>query len=154
MAESTFIYVTYIRATPEALWRALTDPEFVPQYWLGARAEADWRVGGAWRLFHADGRLTDSGELVEFEPPRRLAIKWRNEFMPELTAEGWSHCLFELEPDGEAVRLTVTHSIPVDRSKLVQAVSGGWPKILSNLKSLLETGKVVLPMRTAEAVKA
>lgn len=144
MAESTFIYVTYIRTTPDALWRALTDSDFVPQYWLGVRAEADWRLGGAWKLVLPDGTLADTGELVEFEPPRRLAIKWKNEFMPELAAEGWSHCLFELEPEGEAVRLSVTHSVPVEKSKLVQAVSGGWPKILSNLKSLLETGKPVV----------
>jgi len=153
MAESTFIYVTYIRTTPDALWKALTDSDYIPQYWLGARAEAEWRVGGPWKLVLADGRTADSGELLEFEPPRRMAIKWRNEFMPELTAEGWSHCLFELEPEGEAVKLTVTHSIPVERSKLVQAVSSGWPKILSNLKSLLEGGRAVV-VRTPEAAHA
>jgi uncharacterized protein YndB with AHSA1/START domain len=144
MAESTFLYVTYIRTTPQALWQALTDEAFIPQFWLGTTAEADWRVGGAWKLTHPDGTLTDTGEIVEFEPPKRLAIKWRNEFRPELKAEGWSHCLFELEPEGEAVRLTVTHSVPVEKSKLVQAVSGGWPKVLSNLKSLLETGQAVV----------
>lgn len=151
MAESTFIYVTYIRTTPDALWRALTDSDFIPQYWLGARAEADWRLGGAWKLVLPDGTLADSGELVEFDPPRRLAIKWKNEFMPELAAEGWSHCLFELEPEGEAVRLSVTHSVPVEKSRLVQAVSGGWPKILSNLKSLLETGRPVVLRKPATA---
>jgi len=144
MAESTFIYVTYIKTTPDALWRALTDGDFIPQYWLGTRADADWRVGGAWKLTSPDGTLTDSGEIAEFEPPKRLAIKWKNEFRPDLAAEGWSHCLFELEPEGEAVRLSVTHTVPVERSKLIEAVSGGWPKVLSNLKSVLETGKAVV----------
>jgi uncharacterized protein YndB with AHSA1/START domain len=149
MAESTFVYVTYIRTTPERLWTALTDSEFIPQYWLGVRAEAEWRVGGPWKLVFPDGRVADSGEILEFEPPKRLAIKWRNEFMPELTAEGWSHCLFEIEPEGEAVRLSVTHSVPVEKSKLVEAVSGGWPKILSNLKSILEGGQAVVTRRPA-----
>lgn len=142
---SNFVYVTYIRTTPERLWSALTDSDFARQYWLGARPEAEWRAGGAWKIVLADGRLADSGEIVEFEPPRRLAIRWRNEFMPELNAEGWSLCTMELEGAGEAVRLTVTHSIERADSRLIGAVSGGWPKILSNLKSLLETGAVVVP---------
>jgi uncharacterized protein YndB with AHSA1/START domain len=149
MAESTFVYVTYIRTTPDALWKALTTSDFIPQYWLGVRADADWKVGGAWKLVLPDGRIADTGEILEFEPPRRLALKWRNEFMPELKAEGWSHCLFELEPEGDAVKLSVIHAVPVAKSKLVEAVSGGWPKILSNLKSLLETGQVVMTRRPA-----
>ena len=153
MAESRFVYVTYIRTTPEALWQALTTPEFISQYWLGVRAEAEWKAGGAWSLVFPDGRVADSGEILEFDPPRRLAIKWRNEFMPELTAEGWSHCLFELEPQGEAVKLSVVHSIPREKSKLVEAVSGGWPMILSNLKSLLETGQSLV-QRKAETAEA
>jgi len=154
MAESTFLYVTFIRATPEALWRALTDTDFIPQWWMGVRAETDWTVGGAWKLVFPDGRVADTGEVLEFEPPKRLAIKWRNEFRPELKEEGWSHCLFELEPQGEAVKLSVTHSAPRAGSKLIEAVSGGWPQILSNLKSLIETGKALVPQRTAEAADA
>jgi uncharacterized protein YndB with AHSA1/START domain len=154
MAESTFLYVTYIRTTPDALWHALTDSDFIPQFWLGVRAEAEWRKGGPWKLVLPDGRVADTGEILEFEPPKRLAIKWKNEFMPELTAEGWSHCLFELEPAGEAVKLTVTHSASVEKSKLIEAVSGGWPQILSNLKTLLETGKPLIAQRTAEAAEA
>ena len=83
MADSSFIYVTYIRTTPDQLWRALTTPEFMSQYWLGATAEADWRVGGSWKLVFTDGRVADQGEIVEFQPPQRLAIKWRNEWNPE-----------------------------------------------------------------------
>jgi len=143
--KSSFVYVTYIRTTPEKLWSALTSAEFGQQYWLGARPEAEWKVGGAWKLVFPDGRKADSGEIVEFAPPKRLAIKWRNEFRPELKAEGWSLCTMELEPTGAAVKLTVTHSIDREGSKLIGAVSGGWPQILSNLKSLLETGSVVLP---------
>jgi uncharacterized protein YndB with AHSA1/START domain len=144
-AKSQFVYVTYIRTTPEKLWSALTSPDFAEQYWRGARPEAEWKVGGAWRLIFPDGRVADSGEIVAFDPPRRLAIRWRNEFMPELKAEGWSLCVMELATEGEAVKLTVSHGIEVENSKLIDAVSGGWPQILSNLKSLLETGAIILP---------
>ncbi len=145
MADSTFIYVTYIRTTPEELWRALTTPEFMSRYWLGATAEAEWKKGGAWKLVFTDGRVADAGEIVDFEPPRLLAIKWRNEWSEEFKAEGWSMCTMELEPVGEAVKLTVSHTMPRENAKFIGAVGGGWPRILSNLKSLLETGQVVLP---------
>jgi uncharacterized protein YndB with AHSA1/START domain len=148
MAETTFIYVTYIRTTPQALWRALTTPEFIVQYWRGARAEAEWKAGGAWKLVLPDGRIADQGEIAEFEPPKRLAIKWRHEMTPEFKAEGWSFCVMELEPVGEAVKLTVTHSMERDGAKFIGAVSNGWPQILSDLKSLLETGAAVLGPKT------
>ncbi|OWJ67920.1 SRPBCC family protein [Inquilinus limosus] len=141
---STFVYVTFIRTTPEALWRALTDPEFTPRFWLGVHQEAEWRAGGAWKLILPDGRVGDTGEVLEFNPPRRLVLRWRNEFRPELKEEGWSRCVMDIEPAGEAVKLTVTHSMDREGSKFIEAVSGGWPLILSNLKSLLETGSVVL----------
>jgi uncharacterized protein YndB with AHSA1/START domain len=102
------------------------------------------------RLLEADasGRAVDSsGEIVEFEPLKRLGIRWRTEWKPELKAEGWSNCTMELEQVEEAVKLTVTHSIEREDSKLIGAVSGGWPQVLSNLKSLLETGSVVLGPR-------
>ena len=145
MADSTFIYVTYIRTTPEDLWRALTTPEFVSRYWLGTTAEVEWRKGGAWKLVFPDGRVADAGEIVDFEPPRLLAIKWRNEWSEEFKAEGWSMCTMELEPMDEAVKLTVSHTMERENAKFIGAVGGGWPRILSNLKSLLETGQVVLP---------
>ncbi|MGO4129685.1 SRPBCC family protein [Inquilinus sp. YAF38] len=147
MAGSTFVYVTFIRTTPAALWQALTDPEVTPRYWMGVRHEAEWRAGGAWKLILPDGRVGDTGEVVEFDPPRRLVLRWRNEFRPELKAEGDSRCTMELEPAGEAVKLTVTHSIDRAESKFIEAVSGGWPMILSNLKSLLETGSVAVTSR-------
>jgi uncharacterized protein YndB with AHSA1/START domain len=145
MAESRFVYVSYIRTTPAEAWRALTHPEFIRQYWFGVTVETTWEVGSPWSMTLADGRLADSGEILEFEPEKRLAIKWRNEFIPELNAEGYSRCVMEIEPVDDAVKLTVTHSIEVADSKLIVGVSGGWPKILSNLKSLLETGAVVMP---------
>jgi uncharacterized protein YndB with AHSA1/START domain len=144
MADSTFIYVTYIKTTPEKLWEALTTPEFSTRYWLGARLEADWRPGGAWTLTLPDGRRADEGEVVAFEPRSKLALRWRHVMTPELTDEGWTLCTMELEPQDEAVKLTITHTSPKESSKLIHAVSGGWPKILSNLKSLLESGQIVM----------
>jgi uncharacterized protein YndB with AHSA1/START domain len=144
---STFLYVTYIKTNPEKLWSALTDTAFMKQYWFGMSGESAFTPGAPWRLVFADGRVADAGEILEADPPKRLVIKWRNEFRPELTAEGWSRCTFEIEPVESAVKLTVTHTIDAPRAKLIEAVGGGWPKILSNLKSLLETGEAVLPSR-------
>jgi uncharacterized protein YndB with AHSA1/START domain len=151
MNNSTFIYVTYIKTTPERLWSALTSKDFTRQYWLGAYCESDWKPGSPWKLAFDDGRIADAGEIVEADPPRRLVIKWRNEWSPELKAEGYSLCTFEIEAvpgaDAEAVKLSVLHNIDRPQSAFIQAVSGGWPRILSNLKSLLETGTVVLPKK-------
>jgi uncharacterized protein YndB with AHSA1/START domain len=140
MASDTFIYVTYIRTTPDKLWAALTTPDFQARYWFGIRQESDWKAGSSWRMLFSDGRVADSGEVLESEPPRRLVLKWRNEFRDDLKDAGYSRCTYELEAHEEAVKLTVTH---VSESRaFIEAVSGGWPKILSNLKSLLETGQV------------
>jgi len=144
MSRSTFVYVTYIRTTPEKLWSALTGPDFMEQYWFGMHCESDWQTGSSWQLSFADGRVADSGEVVESTPGKRLAIRWRNEFRPELKAEGDSLCVMEIEATGDATKLTVTHSIDKVDSQFIHAVSGGWPRIMSNLKSLLETGDVAL----------
>jgi uncharacterized protein YndB with AHSA1/START domain len=145
MARSTFVYVTYIRTTSERLWSALTtDVEFMKQYWFGTHCESEWTVGSSWKMLYPDGRITDAGEIVEVEPPRRLVIRWQNQFKPELKAEGESLCTMELEPSGTAVKLSITHTIEREPSKFIAAVSGGWPKIISNLKSLLETGSTAL----------
>jgi len=144
MARSTFVYVTYIRTTPQKLWSALTDGEFMKQYWFGMHCESGWIAGSPWKLVSGDGQIFDAGEIVEAEPPRRLVIRWQNHLKPELEAEGDSLCTMELEPSGTAVKLSITHTIERDPSKLIQAVSGGWPKVISNLKSLLETGSAVL----------
>ncbi len=141
---STFVYVTFIRTTPEQLWSALTSPEFMKQYWFGMRQETDWKVGSRWQLVFPDGRIADTGEIVQFDPPKRIVIKWRNEFKPELKSEGFSRCAIDLEPIAGAVKLTITHTMDRAGSKFIEAVAGGWPRILSNLKSLLETGEVLL----------
>lgn len=152
MNRSTFMYVTYIRTTPETLWSALTDPATMKQYWFGMHQESDWLPGSAWKLVFPDGRIADAGEIVEADRPRRLVIKWRNEFNPEMQAEGYSRCTMELEPSANAVKLTITHVMERSDSKFIDAVSGGWPKIVSNIKSLLESGRIALeeayPART------
>ena len=141
---SHFVYVTFIRATPAKLWQALTEPQFIRQYWFGTTIECAWKKGSPWNMFFPDGRPTDSGEILEIDPPRRMVIRWQNEWKPELKAEGPSRCTIELEPVDNAVKLTITHEIERPDSKLITAVSGGWPRILSNLKSLLETGEIAI----------
>lgn len=144
MARSTYVYVTYIRTTPEKLWSALTDAGFIEQFWFGMHCDCQFTVGSPWKLVSGSGQVYDTGEIVEAEPPRRLVIRWRHENKPELKAEGDSLCTMELEPTGTAVKLSVTHTIERDPSRFIEAVSGGWPKVLSNLKSLLETGTIAL----------
>jgi uncharacterized protein YndB with AHSA1/START domain len=144
-SRSTFVYVTVIRTTAEKLWESLTDPQFIRQYWFGLTVESGWKKGAPWKLIRADGRTLDSsGEILEADPPRRLVIRWQNEWSPELKAEGPSRCTFVIEPAGSAVKLTVTHEIDRPESRVISSVSGGWPLVLSNLKSFLETGKPVL----------
>jgi uncharacterized protein YndB with AHSA1/START domain len=138
---SQFVYVTYIRSPKSKVWEALTTPGFQRKFWFNMHQETDWKKGSPWRLLFEDGRAADAGEILESDPPDRLAIKWRNEFRDELRDEGYSRCEMTLEAVGEATKLTVTHSIERDDSKLIEAVSGGWPKILSSLKSMLETGE-------------
>ena len=150
MTKPKFVYVTYIRSTPEKVWAALTDRQTIRKYWFGITAESDFKPGSSWGLKFEDGRLADSGEILEAVPPKRLVIRWRNEWRPEIKAEGWSRCTMEIEmgeyyPDlgGKAVKLTVTHEVEEgEGTKFIEAVSGGWPKVLSNLKSLLETGDI------------
>jgi uncharacterized protein YndB with AHSA1/START domain len=158
MARSTFVYVTYIRTTPEKLWSALTDDvAFMKQYWFGNHCKSQWTVGSSWKLVSGDGQILDAGEIVEAEPPRRLVIRWQHQNKPELKAEGASQCTMELEPSGTAVKFSITHTIEREPSKLIAAVSGGWPKVISNLKSLLETGSTVLqnpyPIASARSAK-
>jgi uncharacterized protein YndB with AHSA1/START domain len=90
-----------------------------------------------------DGRVADSDQILECEPERRLVLKWRNEFKPELRAEGYSRLTYELKTVGESVKLTVVHETDKPDSKFIEAVSGGWPHVLASLKSLLETGELL-----------
>jgi len=144
MAKSTFVYVTYIRSTPEKLWNALTTSGFLNRCWMGASIKSDWKVGSPWTATSQDGSLFDSGEILESVSEKRLVFKWRNEWKPEFKAEGYSHCVYEIEPMGMSVRFTMTHSIERSDSKFLESVSGAWPMVMSNLKSLLETGEVAL----------
>jgi uncharacterized protein YndB with AHSA1/START domain len=145
MSKPSFVYVIYIVTTPDKLWQALTDPAFTTQYWFSCTPQSDWKAGSPWQIVFPDGRIADTGEILEADPPRRLVIgKWQNQFKPELKAAGFSRCTLELEAVGNAVKLTVTHTAEGDDGALIAAVSGGWPQILSNLKSLIETGKLVI----------
>jgi uncharacterized protein YndB with AHSA1/START domain len=141
MADSRFDYATYIRTTPEKLWQALIKPELTRRYWFAMWQESEWKPGSSWRLMITDGRIADSGEVLEIEPERRLVLKWRNEFMPELNVEGYSRMTYDIEQKENSVKLTVLHEMDKPDSKLIKAVSEGWPIILSSLKSLLETGE-------------
>ena len=95
-----------------------------------------------------DGRVGDSGKIIEIDPPHRLVLTWRNEFIPEFKAEGDSLLTYELEKQGEAVKLTLIHEMEKPGSKMIEGVSNGWPMILSSLKSLLETGESLEASRT------
>jgi uncharacterized protein YndB with AHSA1/START domain len=141
MAESRFVYVTYIRTTPEKLWQALIDPEFTRQYWVETWQDCAWEPGASWRLMIPDGRVADSGEVLEIEPGRRLVLSWSNQFVPSMREDVPSRLTYEIEPQGDSVKLTVIHESEVPNSGLIAGVSNGWPKILASLKSLLETGE-------------
>jgi uncharacterized protein YndB with AHSA1/START domain len=105
--------------------------------------ESKWKVGSTWRMY-ADRRLMDSAEILERVSPKRLMMSWICEWKPEFKAEGNSRCVYEIEPAGTSAKLTLTHSIERPDSKFIAAVSKGWPMVVSNLKSLLEIGKVAL----------
>jgi uncharacterized protein YndB with AHSA1/START domain len=133
--------MTYIRTSPEKLRKALIEPEFTRKFWVNTTQESEWKPGATWKILMPDGRVADSGEVLEIEPPRRLVLKWRNEFRPELKAEGYSRLTYQLEKEGKSVKLTVIHEMEKEGSKFIEAVSTGWPHILASLKSLLETGE-------------
>lgn len=136
----TYVYVTYIESTPEKVWRALTDADLTAAYW-GHRNVSDWQVGSQWEHQRADGSgVADVvGEVVESSPPTRLVTTWA---APDASDDDPSQVTFDIEPYGEIVRLTVTHENLADETARSE-VSTGWPAVLSNLKSLLETGHVL-----------
>jgi uncharacterized protein YndB with AHSA1/START domain len=137
--------VSYLRTTPQKLWSALTDDvEAMQQYWFGTRCESEWTAGSSWTHVTADGQVLDVGQIVEVEPPWRLVIGWQHRNKPELNAEGPSRCVMEVERSGTAVKLSITHTMEREGSKVIEAVAGGWPTVISNLKSLLETGAIIL----------
>jgi uncharacterized protein YndB with AHSA1/START domain/DNA-binding transcriptional ArsR family regulator len=136
-----YVYVTYIHATPERVWTALTDAELTARYW-GHSNISDWQVGSPWEHRRVDGSgIADvTGTVLESEPPERLVITF--DAPGDTPPDGPSRVTFGIEPYHEIVRLTVTHENLADDNAL-QAVSAGWPAVCANLKSLLETGDVL-----------
>ena len=177
MSETEFVYSTYIRTTPEELWRALTEPEFTLRYW-GAALLSDWKVGSKvlWQEGDAAEPQDHDQVVLEADPPRRLSYTWHNyqpahaerfgwsdEYLAELQNERRSKVTFDIEPAGSAVKLTVVHDDFEPNSEMLQAVSGrkaesgGWAQLLAELKTLLETGEPLGsgdPAETAETAAA
>jgi uncharacterized protein YndB with AHSA1/START domain len=152
---TTQVYRVYIRATPEAVWDAITKPEWTQRYGYGGSAEYDLRPGGAYRahsseefLAHGAPEIAVDGEVVEADPPRRLVHTWRMLMDPELQAEGFTRVTYEIEQTATGTKLTVIHDLE-QAPKLAALVGGeleasgaggGWAWVLSDLKSVLETG--------------
>ena len=141
MDKPSFVYVTYIASTIDRVYQALTSAEFTERYMFGRRVESTWKVGAPVRYLGRDGKVSDSGQVLEADPPRRLVVTWRVEFDDALRREGYSKVTFELEPLGGEVKLTVIHDELREESGVYKGISGGWPKALASLKSLLETGR-------------
>jgi uncharacterized protein YndB with AHSA1/START domain len=142
MPGSKFVYVTYIRTTPKKLWHALTTPKIIKQFRFGMSVESEWKVGSTWRMY-ADGNLMDSGEILESVSQKRLVMSWLNEWKPEFEAEGNSRCVMRLSPQG---RPRSSHS-PIRLNGRIPSSSEPCRRagmVMSNLKSLLETGDVAL----------
>jgi uncharacterized protein YndB with AHSA1/START domain/DNA-binding transcriptional ArsR family regulator len=137
-----YVYVTYIRASAQQVWRALTDADLTARYWGHANV-SDWRPGSSWEHRRVDGSgLVDVvGRVIETEPPARLVVTFDDVPDAESPREP-SVVTFLVEPHHEIVRLTVTHENLPDRAML-DGISAGWPAVLANLKSLLETGEVL-----------
>jgi uncharacterized protein YndB with AHSA1/START domain len=138
------VYQLFIKAPPEAIWDAITKPEFTQQYFHGSRADFDLRPGGAYRGLARDSdAVLVEGEVVETDPPRKLVHTWRAMYDEGLAEEEPSRVTWEIEPqDGGFAKLTVVHDRLEGAPKTAASVSGaGWMMVLSGLKTLLETGK-------------
>src|SRR5262245_51330997 len=147
MAKPEFVYVMYIGTTAEKLWSALTQGKFTKQYWYDRRIESDWRVGSPVRFYDGDSdTVTDSGEVLECDPPRRLAYTFRSEFNAEARAMGESRVSFTLEPQEEMVKLTLVHD-RLPSEQMAAEFREGWAPILSSLKTFLETGRPMARLR-------
>lgn len=154
MDSNAFVYTTYIRTTPDELWKALTEPDLTRRYW-GVAFETDWAEGSAMVWDEGGRRTTDPEQVVlTAEPGRRLAYTWHT-FTPawaeavridpatyaRLAAERRSKVTFEIEPAGDMVKLTVVHDDLEPDGTIRALVGEGWPALVSSLKSLLETGE-------------
>ena len=135
------VYVTYIAATPERVWQALIDPAFTRQYFFGLAVDIEPKIGGAFKLLTPEGRPHVSGTVLEWSPPRRLCVSWLVAGIKGLGELPECLVSYDIEPAGDSVRLTMTEShswaLP---DAILQGGRSGWPKILSSLKSVLETG--------------
>lgn len=154
------VYTIYIASTPEKVWEALTSAEFSKQYFFGNAVEVEPRLGGAFIVRTPDGALHISGEVLAYDPPRKLSVTF-NVNWPELIEKlGPTLVTYEIEEVGDAVRLTMSegHDRPLS-DDILSGGRSGWPAILSGLKSLLETGKAPQikmspPLKMLEALKA
>jgi uncharacterized protein YndB with AHSA1/START domain len=153
------VYTIYIASTPEKVWKALTAAEFSRKYFSGLAVEAELKVGGAFVVRAPDGSVHIDGEVIECIAPRKLTVTW-NVNWPDLVEKlGLTLVTYDIEPAGDAVRLTMTeaHDRPIS-DDILSGGRAGWPAILSSLKSLLETGsplaiKMEPPQRMLAALK-
>ena len=134
------VFEIYIRTTPERLWEAITDPDIRSKYNFGARVTSDWAPGSRYEMSARDGAfMLGEGENLEVDPPRRLVQSMTALWSDDVKREGTSRVTWEIEPVGDSCRLTVTHDQL--REGANDEHYGGWPMILSGLKTLLETGE-------------
>ena len=150
MSKSRFVYVIYISAKAEKVWKALLDGEMTRQYW-GRENVSDWKPGSKWQHHRLDEARTVAlvGEVVESVPPRRLVLTWADP-ADALDKAKHTRVTFEIEPVEDMVRLTVTHDELEAGSEMLQKITNGWPRVLSSLKSFLETGR---PLNTWAEMK-
>jgi uncharacterized protein YndB with AHSA1/START domain len=137
-----FVYVTYIRSTREKVWHALTDGATTRAYWFGYRIESDWKVGGPLRFYNPEDQLAHDDKLLAYDPPSTLSYGWKP-LMKGFEEETESRVTFTLEQIDDQVKLTMVHDEMMPGGKMLDAVSTGWPGVISSLKSLLETGKAL-----------
>jgi len=148
------VYVTYIVATPEKVWKALTNGKLTAQYFFGRRVEIEPKIGGNFRFWQDNGTLDVEGKVVEFDSPRRLSVTWRVMWIPELKKLPDCLVTYQIDDLGKSVRLTMTESHQIKMSeKLLEGGRRGWPMILSSLKSLVETGKPLPPIDMGASTK-
>jgi len=141
MDKPQFVYVVYVATTMEKLWNALLDAQMTAKYWQHENV-SDWKPGSRWehREANKERKLKLLGKVVESSPPKRLVLTWADP-ADEGRPEKHSRVTFELEPMRGVIRLTVTHDLLEPGSRMLEGISEGWPKVLSSLKSLLETGQ-------------